>query len=188
MTLVEAKKIFKALGWQTPRSASSAFDAKFHLPDRFVYVFLKVLRFPGEVLSMQLFLSTNEFIETCRAIEGDKQCYLSLVRSGPGAIRVEAPELLGKHIGLASEAAISWAARQDIEKALEKFVAAGPERIPNFPFISLTCHLAALALQRKAGQLRFYRKKFEEGNRVDFPLYVTKDFFDRALVLAQRKE
>lgn len=188
MTLIEAKKIFKALGWRTRRSAGSSFVAEFHLTDRFVYAYPRIRRLPYEVLSMQLFLSTNEFVEMCRVIEGDKQCLLSLVKIRPGDVRVEAPEFQEKHIRLISEAAIFWVAQQNIEKTLEESVSVRPEIIHKFPYITLTCHLAALALQRQEGRLRSYRDRFEEGDRVDFPLYMTKDFFDRALALAHRKE
>jgi len=46
-------------------------------------------------------------------------------------------------------------------------------------------HLAALAILGRVDRLKSYRTSFETGDRLGFVPYITKDFIDRAVVLAE---
>ena len=47
-------------------------------------------------------------------------------------------------------------------------------------------HLAALALAGDVAKLKSYQASFEAGDRLGFVPYITKDYIDRAVALAEK--
>lgn len=188
MNLNEVKKIFDALGWHAPWGARGRYSVAFHLPDRVLGIIPVILATRGveEKLFVEMFLSTLEFNEACATVANDEhESFLACSSCPP---RIDIPELREKHVREVSDEVISWGKRQDIGDALEVCAKA-----PTRPADASPClvqpirHLAALALLGDARRLKFYQESFDAGDRPDFLLPMTRDFIDRALALAQRK-
>ena len=91
------------------------------------------------------------------------------------------PEILEMHVRQASDEAIAWAQEQDLGKALR-----GHAALPtNAPGARPIWHLAALALLGGVAKLKSYQVSFEAGDRLGCVNYVTKDYIDRAVFLAE---
>ncbi len=97
-------------------------------------------------------------------------------------MRIRAPEILEEHVRHASDEAIAWAEAQDLDKALRDY-AALPTNVPGARPI---WHLGALAVLGDVAKLKSYQASFEAGDRLGFVNYVTKDYIDRAVVLAEK--
>lgn len=81
----------------------------------------------------------------------------------------------------ASNEVIVWAQKQDLDRALQDH-AALPTDAPGAQPI---WHLAALAVLGELARLKSYQASFEARDRLGFVPYVTKDFIDRAMSLAE---
>jgi len=76
---------------------------------------------------------------------------------------------------------MSWAKKQDLSKALHDY-ALLPTDAPGARPI---WHLAALAILKDVEKLKSYQDSFEAGDRLGFVPYVTKEYIERAVVLAK---
>ena len=181
MRLVEAKKILAELGWHVRRAEGATFAAEYHLTDRFAKTIPLIVRLGDrEKLKYGPTLSTKQFIEACRYIDGAKQSY-PLINCWDG-MSMEAPEITEDHFRKASEEVISWAMEQDIEKALEDWAAWPPRMFGTEPII----HLAALSLQGDERRLSYYQERFAIGDNLWFRNISTENI-DRALILANKE-
>jgi len=126
--------------------------------------------------------STDEFSTVCSQIGNDKEHYESLVVSWSG-LDIRDPEFIKpEHIHQASQQAIDWSKEQDLYQALLDYAALPTSAPGSQPIL----HLSALVLLGNIEKLKFYQSSFEAGDRLDFVPYITKDFIDRAVTLAEQ--
>ncbi len=181
MNTSEMTKVLKVLGWEAYTDDVGDKFTHFHLPDRTVQIIYGVRKFGGEQqLEAMRSLSTIAFSKACLEISGRGSSYTPLIRAWKG-IRLKVPEVLEEHVRQASDEAIAWAEAQDLDKALRDHAA-----LPtNAPGARPIWHLAALALLGDVAKLKSYQASFAAGDRLGFVNYVTKDYIDRAVALAE---
>lgn len=180
MKTKEVTPILKSLGWKAFTDEVGDNYSRYELPDRIVQTVYGVRTAPDhQEFESTLSLSTDCFSTSCAAIRGCSGSYSPLIRARTG-IHIRAPQILEKHVRQASDEAIAWAQEQDLGKALRDHAA-----LPtNAPGTRPIWHLVALALLGDVLKLKSYQASFEAGDRLGFVNYVTKDYIDRALSLA----
>jgi hypothetical protein len=182
MKMKEATQILTALGWSVHIDEVGDKVAHFALSDRIVDIIYGIRKFSqNDQFEATLSASTSSFSVACMAIRGGGGSYTPLARAQKG-LRVRASEILEEHVRQASEEAIAWAEAHDLDKALQDH-AALPTSAPGARPV---WHLAALALLGDVAKLRSYQSSFEAGDRLGFVNYVTKDYIDRAVALAEQ--
>lgn len=181
MKIVEISNALKSLGWSLSRDEVGDRLASYRLSDRTVDIIYGLKRLPDkQQLWVMRSTSTDAFSSACAKIDPGYGISAPLVTpwNNPD-IRV--PEILEEHVRQASDEAIAWAEAQDLDKALRDHAA-----LPtNAPGARPIWHLAALALLGDVAKLKSYQASFEAGDRLHFVNYVTKDYIDRAVALAQ---
>ncbi|WP_234836607.1 DUF6990 domain-containing protein [Sinorhizobium meliloti] len=182
MKMNETTQYLKSLGWSIKADEVGDKRAKFSLLDRVVSIIYDLDRIRDQQkFGAMLSVSTEAFSKACSAIRGERPKFYPLITawSGPD---IRAPEILERHIRQASDEAIAWAQDQDLEQALRDHAA-----LPtNAPGARPIWHLAALALLGEVTRLKSYQSSFEAGDRLGFVNYVTKDYINRAVSLAER--
>ena len=182
MNMTETTHMLKALGWSIYTDEVGDKVAHYVLPDRIVDIVYGIRKFSQDKqIEATLSLSTEKFSELCSRVRGERKHFYPLVRAQKG-LRIRAPEILEEHVRQASEEAITWAREQDLDKALREY-AGLPTTAPGARPV---WHLAALALLGDMTKLKFYQASFEAGDRLGFVNYVTKDYIDRAVAIAER--
>jgi len=181
MKINEATEILKSIGWKTYTEEGERV-AHFKLPDRTVQIIYDIKRFTNDQkIRVTLSLSTDEFSSACSQIRNQPDDYMPFIRpwNWPG---VTAPEIREEHIHQASQQAIDWAKEQDLHQGLIDLAA-----LPTDAFgLKPLWHIAALALLGDIDKLKFYQSSFEAGDRLGFEDYITKDYIDRAVTLAEQ--
>lgn len=179
----EVTLILKGLEWKAFTDEVGDKVAHFALSDRIVDIIYGIRKFSqGEQFEATLSTSTSAFSVACTGIRGGGGSYTPLARAQKG-LRIRASEILEEHVRQASEEAIAWAKVQDLDKALRDHAA-----LPtNAPGARPIWHLAALVLLGDVAKLKSYQASFEEGDRLGFVNYVTKDYIDRAVILAEEQ-
>lgn len=176
----EATRLLKSMGWSIYTDEVGDKFSSFTLPDRIVNIIYGIRRNRNsEKFFGLLSLTTVAFAQACSEVRGEEE-NCPLIRSWEG-ISVTAPEIFEEHVRQASEEAISWASKQDLEKALWEH-AALPTSAPGARPI---WHLAALAILGDVAKLRSYQASFEAGDRLGFVPYIRKEDIDRAVALAE---
>lgn len=177
----EVTDVLKALGWRTYTDEVGDKSTRFCLPDRTVQIIYGIRKYGDEQqLETTLSASSNAFSHGCKTIDSALGSYAPLVRSRKG-LTYQVPEILEEHVRQASDEAIAWAQEQDLDRALRDH-AASPTNAPGARPI---WHLAALALLGDIEKLKFYQASFAAGDRLGFVPYVTKDYIDRAVAVAE---
>jgi hypothetical protein len=181
MKIKEVTDDLKALGWRAYTDEVGDRSTRFCLPDRTVQIIYGIRKYGEEQqLEATLSASSDAFSHGCKTIDSGLGSYAPLVRSRKGLV-YQVPEILEEHVRQASEDAIAWAQAQDLDKALRDHAA-----LPtNAPGARPIWHLAALALLGDVSKLKSYQSSFAAGDRLGFVNYVTKDYIDRAVALAQ---
>ncbi|KRA84490.1 DUF6990 domain-containing protein [Altererythrobacter sp. Root672] len=182
MTNKDVTKILKELGWLALTDEVGDRYATIKLIDRninFIYGIKNTSNY--QKIESSLSVYTDIFSYTCVYIHGDSNgaCPLVVARSG---IDIRAPEILEEHVRQASNEAIAWASAQDLDKALQEHA----ELPTNAPGNRPIRHLAALAILGNVPRLKYYQASFAAGNRLGFVPYITKDYVDRAVALAEK--
>ena len=181
MNTNETTQVLRALGWRAFIDDVGDKYTHFHLPDRTVQIIYGIRKSGMEQqLEATLSASTDAFSKACKAISPEHGSYAPLVRSIKG-LRYQKPEIREEHVRLASDKAIAWGLQQDLDRALRDH-AALPTDAPGARPI---WHLAALILLGDMETLKLYQASFEAGDRLGFVPYVTKDYIDRAVALAE---
>jgi hypothetical protein len=180
MKTKEVTPILKSLGWKAFTDEVGDKYTHYELPDRIVQIIYGVCKTTDhQKFESTISLSTGNFSKACASICEDDENYSPLIRAWTG-IHIRASEILEEHVIQASKEAIAWAKEQDLDKALQDHAA-----LPtNAPGARPIWHLAALALLGDVAKLKSYQASFEAGDRLGFVNYVTKDFIDRAVALA----
>ena len=181
MKTKEVIDILKALGWRAYTDEVGDKSTRFCLPDRTIQIIYGIRKYGDEQqLEATLSASSDAFSHTCKTIDSGLGSYAPLVRSMKG-LCYQVPEILEVHVRQASDEAIAWAEAQDLDKALRDHAA-----LPtNAPGARPIWHLAALALLGDVAKLKSYQASFEAGDRLGFVNYITKDYVDRAVSLAE---
>jgi hypothetical protein len=171
----------RSLGWRVQTDEVGDKVAFFDLSDRVIDIIPNVRRYGGDQqFSTMKSLSTERFSAACQHIRHRGEGYTPLIRAMQ-SFRLIVPEILDDHVRQASEEAIAWAEAQDLDKALRDHAA-----LPtNAPGARPIWHLAALVLLGDVAKLKSYQASFEAGDRLGFVNYVTKDYIDRAVALAE---
>jgi hypothetical protein len=181
MKINDATLLLKSFGWKASKDEVGDRYTLFQLPDRVVQIVYGIRRFVAyQSFSSTLSVSTGEFSSASSRIEGSgRRCWPLLVRWE--GLSVMAPELLPEHIQQASDEAIAWAQSQDLDKALRDHAALPTDAPGTGPVL----HLASLAILGEVEKLKSYQASFEAGDRLGFVPYVTKDYIDRAVAVAE---
>jgi uncharacterized protein DUF6990 len=179
MNTNEVAKNFKALGWKAKINIDRY--AQMELEDRIVEIVFKV----KNLVTYQTFetchsISTYAFTEAVKKIDGGESNSILKV-DFKNELRFKENKITGEHVKIACETALNWAKSVDIEQRYQEL----RELDPSTPGAAGSWHLAALALAGDAEKIKMYQTRFENGDRCGFVIYITKDYIDRALVLAQ---
>ncbi|HMQ40145.1 MAG TPA: hypothetical protein PKC09_02625 [Paracoccus sp. (in: a-proteobacteria)] len=182
MKIVEITNALKSLGWSLSRDEVGDRLASYRLSDRTADIIYGLKRLPDkQQLWVMRSTSTDAFSSACAKVDPGYGISAPLVTpwNNPD-IRV--PEILEEHVRQASDEAIAWAKAQDLDKALREHAA-----LPtNAPGARPIWHLAALALLGDVAKLKSYQASFAAGDRLGFVNYITKDYIDRAVALAEQ--
>ncbi|UVJ42907.1 hypothetical protein NVV94_20290 [Pseudomonas sp. LS1212] len=130
-------------------------------------------------VSLMPSLSTKTFTETVEFILGEAGGFDPIIVSNDVPEKIVDFSL--DDVTRLSQAAISWASAQDIEKGLAAYRALPTNSKGAMPLR----HLAALAMAGDVGRLASYQRSFEQGDRLGFVPYITLEMIDRALLIAR---
>lgn len=182
MKLKEVTQNLEALGWSTQADEVGDKIARVSLPDRSVEIIYGIRKYRDEQgLEVMPSLSTRGFSKACLSIKKRGSSHTPLaVPFRDICIRVR--EVFSEHVRQASDEAIAWAQDQDLDQALRVHAALPTDA----PGARPVWHLAALAILGDITRLKSYQASFEAGDRLGFVNYVTKDYIDRAVVLAEQ--
>lgn len=182
MKTTDVTRVLKAFGWSSYTDEVGDKYTHFRMPDRTVQIVYGVRKYGQEQqLDATLSVSTSAFSDACKTVDSEYGSYAPLVRSRKG-LYYQVPEVLEEHVRQASDDAIAWAQEQDLDKALGDHAA-----LPtNAPGARPIWHLAALALLGDVAKLKSYQTSFAAGDRLGFVNYVTKDYIDRAVAVAEQ--
>ena len=181
MKIAEVTNALKLYGWATSKDEVGDRLALCDLSDRTVNVIYGLRKLPNEqLLWVMRSTSTEAFTRACAEIDPGHGNSAPLVRpwNDPD---VRAPEIFEEHVRQASDEAIAWAKEQDLNKALQEHAALATTA----PGARPVWHLAALAVLGDVARLKSYQASFEAGNQLGFVNYITKDYIDRAVALAE---
>jgi len=179
----EATEILKTIGWQVYKDEIGDRGACFSLSDRIVDIMYEIGRATRyQQFRSTLSVSTEIFSLVCSRIENERYSYAHLIAAWKGLDIRDAEMIRPEHIHQASQQAIDWAKEQDLDKALLDHAA-----LPtNAPGTGPVLHLSALALLGEIEKLKYYQASFDAGDRLGFARYITKDFIDRAVTIAEQ--
>jgi len=179
----KATDILNAIGWCTSKDEVSDRVAQFMLSDRIVNIIYGINRATRyQQFSSTLSVSTEEFSLIYRRIENKRNGYAPLVVAWKGIDIRDTEIIKPKHIFQASHQAIEWAKEQNLHKALLDHAALPTDAPGTRPLL----HLSSLALLGKLEKLELYQSSFEAGDRLGFARYISKDFIDRAVTIAEQ--
>jgi|GEM_PF-735599 len=181
MKIKEAASILKSIGWRIYMRDGDRY-AQFKLFDKTVQLFYGVHRATKyQKFGADFSISTDEFSAVCSQIRSNGYNYWPLVVSWSG-IDIRVPEIKEEHIHQASQMALDWAKEQDLHQALLNYAALPTTSPGTEPVL----HLSALALLGDIEKIKSYQKSFEAGDRLGFVPYITKDYIDRAVAIAEQ--
>jgi len=183
MKIKEATEILRAIGWQVYKDEIGDRGACFDLPDRIVdimYGISRVTRY--QKFSSILSASTRIFSSVYSQIGNERYGYSPIIVAWNGLDIRDAEMIRAEHIHQASQQAIEWAKEQDLDKALLDHAALATSAPGTGPVL----HLSALVLLGEIEKLKSYQASFEAGDRLGFAPYITKDFIDRAVTIAEQ--
>ncbi len=180
MKIIQAVKLLETFGWLTFKDDVGDRCAHFKLPDRTVEIIFGLDRICDEqIFSSTLSLTTEAFSRACSDVDPGCGGYPYIYAWN--GLDVRAAEILEEHVRQASDEAIAWAQDQNLDKPLQDYAALPTDAPGSMPVM----HLASLALLGEVEKLRSYQASFEAGDRLEFANYVTKDYIDRAVALAE---
>ncbi|TRD14767.1 DUF6990 domain-containing protein [Palleronia caenipelagi] len=184
MNAKEVAGVFTQLGW-TPKRDIDRYAEK-ETGDRVVRILFTI----KDLDDFQKFegshsIRTETFTAAVKEIEGGRGEYNDLLKVNfKNKVRFQEPEITRKHIEIACDKAIEWAMSVDIDQRYEELCSLDPAT----PGAAGVWHLAALALNQHTNKLLTYQKHFETGDRCGFVNFITKDYIDRAVILAEQNE
>ena len=164
MNLEELAEEFERLGWEVSEADWQERLAVCQRSDRNVSVIIGISEMLGrERLTMLPAVESRALADACSMIDpGYAQS--SPYQKDRGFIEVSVPEFLEQHVRHASEKAIAWAERQDLDDAIAEYAVPSADSRREFPI----WHLAALALAGDSHRLNAYLKSFDAGQTARF--------------------
>lgn len=177
----EAAKVFKQLGWKVQRDVDRY--AEKNLSDRTVHIGFKVKDFTiYQKFESTHSVMTKDFTNAIKKLEGGRKEFNDRLKVGSkDKVRFQKPKITPKHIEIACDAAIEWAMSVDISERYEELCNIDPST----PGAAGVWHLAALGLMGRIDKLISYQAGFEAGDNCGFVPFITKDYIDRAVALAE---
>lgn len=182
MNIREVSQAFVSLGWTSHRDDVGDKYVLYELSDRIVQIIYRLRKYGDDrQLEIHRSISTRDFSRAVVAISCDKREYNTPLAVERCPISVIVPEVTEKEVRQVSAEALEWAKSINVEEAL-----AEKTRLPtDAPGARPLWHLAALSLAGDVEKLKSYQASFEEGDRLGFVPYITKDYIDRAVAFAE---
>lgn len=181
MKTKDVTQVLKSLGWSIRTDEVGDKVAYYKLPDRTVCTIYGIRNFSDDQqLDGTLSLSTDAFSKACFTIRDRGSRYADLATLWNGW-KISAPEITEAHVHQASEACITWAKAQDLNAALQEKIALPTSAPGTAPVL----HLGALVVAGDIEKLKSYQASFAAGDRLGFAPYITRDYIDRAVALAE---
>lgn len=182
MTTNEIIETFSHLGW-TPKKNIDRYADK-DIGDRIVQILFKVKDLGVcQKFEASFSIKSPDFTSAVKEVEGGRSEYNDLLKANfKNKVRIQEPEITRSHIEGTCAVAIEWAQSVDINLRYKEL----SEMDPSTPGAAGVWHLAALALLGNAAKLRTYQASFEGGDRRGFVNFVTKDYIDRAVTIAEQ--
>jgi len=184
MNTSEVVKNFQIQGWIVKLDVDRY--AEKNLGDRIVQVLFK-LKSLGEYQKFEASYSvkSTDFSVAVKEIEGDRSDYNDTLKVNfRDDVRLQVPKVAPEYIEIVCVSAIEWAKTVDITKRYEELCNIDSST----PGAAGVWHLAALCLMGSIDKLTSYQVRFEEGDNCGFVPFITKDYIDRAVVFAKRKQ
>lgn len=175
----DVAEILKQHGWGCGKDDAGDFFCVMNLDDRRVQIIPSVGRRADHFrVSFMPSVSCARFSEVVGTIYGENKDYVPIIVSGGAPEKLESFGSVDV-LRMADEV-ISWAKCQNINDGLAAY-----RRLPTDAKGAMPLrHLAALAMNGDIERLRFYKKNFEQGNRLGFVPYVTLTMIAKALEIA----
>lgn len=174
---------FKELGWSCGRDEVGDHYCLYHFDGGIISLIPRLKGISGDRrLLLNQSVSTVVFNKTVSYIGDEKETYWSIFQFPNNSLQYEKEKFTAKDIKLISKEMIDWGKTQDITSALKnlrKLPTDSPGSLPQQ-------HLAALAIVGDIEKLKSYQSSFEAGDRLGFVPYITKDYIDRAVILAEK--
>jgi hypothetical protein len=180
------REIFTESGWLASRDEAGDLSFQLKLPsDRVVQVMptLKKVK-EGIVFSPVYSVSIKLFNDAVAFIDNSDEDFSHIITSifDENSFQICKSEILLTDIQSIISLIINWAESVDVDGGLVKFRALPTSAKGIYPLY----HLAALACNGDSDTLSRYQQSFEQGDRLEFVPYITKDMIDRAVEFAQR--
>lgn len=175
----EVALILEGAGWTRSRDEVGDYFCFIYVDDVWIQVIPSIGKRPDHYrVSLMPSVSSIGFSEVAGFIIGERGRYTPIIvsRDPPEKISVLTPS----NVLLMAEKAMAWALNQDLNAGLATYRNLPTDSKGAMPLR----HLAALAIAKDVDVLGSYRKSFEDGNRLGFVPYITKDMIDRALLIA----
>jgi hypothetical protein len=182
MNTKEVVETFMQLGWITKLNVDRY--AEKHIGDRVVHILFK-FKDLGEYqkFDASYSLKTASFSAAVKEIEGGRGDYNDLLKVNfRDKVKFQEPKITSKQIEVTCDAAMEWARSIDVEKRYEELC----DLDPSTPGAAGVWHLATLVLKLRIAKLITYQKRFEIGDNCGFVPFITKDYIDRAVALAEQ--
>ncbi len=172
---------FKQLGWKAKLNVDRY--AEKDIGDRIARVSYRLKTFSDYCLfEGNNSLRTAEFTAMVKAVEGGRKMFNDMLKPDfDNRVWLEEPIITRAHIEWVSHRAVEWAMSVDIDARYRELARLDPSA----PGAAGVWHLAALALLGGEAQLTAYQARFAAGDRCGFALFITDDYIDRAVTLAQ---
>lgn len=173
--------VLKDNGWLCKKDDVGDFYCVKNFPGISMQIIPCVKKFSGGFsVSLMSSLSVDAFSRAVRCIFGKGANYTPLIVGDEKVVDFD--EILESDILLLAEQAVSWAQAQDVEIGLTFY-----RNLPtNAKGAMPLRHLAALAVAGDVARLVYYRKSFEQGDRLGFVPYITSEMLDRAIEVAKQ--
>lgn len=181
MNTKEVVETFLQLGW-IPKLNVDRYAEK-DIGDRIVHVVFK-LKSLGEYQKFEASYSLKNanFSAAVKEVEGGRNEYNDLLKVNfNGKVRFQELKITPKHIAIACDTAIKWAMSVNINERYEELCNIDPST----PGAAGVWHLAALGLMERVDKLTSYQARFDAGDNCGFVPFITKDYIDRAVALAE---
>ena len=181
MNTHEVTHILQNIGWIVFIDEVGDEYTHFQLSDLKIQIIYSVKQYSSQQeFRANLSLTTDTFSTACLKIRRRGGQYSPLIRAFKG-LSIEAPYILEGHVRQMSDEAINWAQEQDLNNAMQDHAALPTDA----PGARPVWHLASLAILGEVERLKSYQTSFESGDRLGFVNYVTKEYIDRAVALAE---
>lgn len=187
----EVREIFKSHGWLSKRDEAGDLILILPLNDRILDIIPKLRKIYAdktytsmvETFSCIYSVTTEKFNQAITFISGEKRS-ASIISSlwEPDTINLQKESILAEDIVNLIPALIDWAYAADIEEGLKKYRELPTTSVGSRPRM----HLAALACHGDVNVLVKYQQSFEQGDRLGFVPYITKEMIDRAVEYAKK--